>query len=313
MSEILTIPDYQSIMLPLLKLSSDGQEHSSRQRVEKLADAFGLTKEEKETIYPTKKVSIFYDRVHWALSYLKNARLIEGTKRGFYKITKRGVDVLKLNPQVIDVKYLKQFPEFNDFLTRSNKDKETESISDKEHPEDITNKTPEEVMEDGYQLIRENLVREILENVKKSNPNFFERFVVQLLVAMGYGGTIKEAGRAIGKTGDEGIDGIIKEDILGLDIIYIQAKKWDGTVGRPEIQKFVGALQGQRAKRGIFITTGNFSDVAKEYVSNIDSKIVLVDGNQLGEYLIDYSIGVTTEKIYQIKKVNLDYFSEEIL
>lgn len=205
---------------------------------------------------------------------------------------------------------MKQFPEFNDFLNRSREDKEeNDTESRKEYREDIINKTPEEIVEDGYRLIRENLVREILENVKKSSPVFFERLVVELLVAMGYGGSIKEAGRAIGKTGDEGIDGIIKEDILGLDAIYIQAKKWDGTIGRPEIQKFAGALQGQRAKKGIFITTGNFSHDAKEYVSKIDSKIVLIDGNQLGEYLID-NIGITTEKTYQIKKVNSDYFED---
>jgi restriction system protein len=311
--EILTIPDYQSIMLPLLKLSSDGLEHSSRQTVDRLANELRLTKEEKETIYPTKKVSMFYDRVHWALSYLKNARLIEGTKRGFFKITERGVNVLKQNPEDINVRFLKQFPEFTDFLNRSRDEKEeTNSQTKREHREDITNKTPEEIMEDGYQLIRENLVREILENVKKSSPVFFERLVVELLVAMGYGGSIKEAGRAIGKVGDEGIDGIIKEDILGLDAIYIQAKKWEGTIGRPEIQKFAGALQGQRAKKGIFITTGNFSNDAKEYISKIDSKIVLVDGNQLGEYLIDNNIGITTEKTYQIKKVNSDYFEEPL-
>lgn len=202
---------------------------------------------------------------------------------------------------------MKQFPEFNDFLNKSREDKEeNDTESRKEYREDIINKTPEEIVEDGYRLIRENLVREILENVKKSSPVFFERLVVELLVAMGYGGSIKEAGRAIGKTGDESI---IKEDILGLDAIYIQAKKWDGTIGRPEIQKFAGALQGQRAKKGIFITTGNFSHDAKEYVSKIDSKIVLIDGNQLGEYLID-NIGITTEKTYQIKKVNSDYFED---
>ena len=195
-------------------------------------------------------------------------------------------------------------------MNKSREDKEeNDTESRKEYREDIINKTPEEIVEDGYRLIRENLVREILENVKKSSPVFFERLVVELLVAMGYGGSIKEAGRAIGKTGDEGIDGIIKEDILGLDAIYIQAKKWDGTIGRPEIQKFAGALQGQRAKKGIFITTGNFSHDAKEYVSKIDSKIVLIDGNQLGEYLID-NIGITTEKTYQIKKVNSDYFED---
>lgn len=297
-------------MLPLLKLSSDGLEHSSKQSIEKLSDELKLTKEEKETLYPTKGGPVFYDRVHWALSYLKNAGLIDGTRRGFFKITQRGVSVLKQEPIDIDVKFLKQFPEFNDFLNRSREDKDEYDSHRKIDREGIIGKTPEEIMEDGYHLIRENLIRELLENVKKSSPIFFERLVVELLVAMGYGGSIKEAGLAIGKTGDEGIDGIIKEDILGLDAIYIQAKKWDGTIGRPEIQKFAGALQGQRAKKGIFMTTGNFSQDAKEYISKIDSKIVLVDGIQLGEYLIDNNIGITTEKTYQIKKINSDYFED---
>ena len=234
----MTIPDYQALMLPLLKLSSDGSEHSSKQAVEILSNEFRLSNVEKETLYPTGGGPIFYDRVHWALSYLKNAGLIEGTRRGFFKITKRGIDVLKHHPEDINAKYLKQFPEFNDFLNRSKEDREEkDSQSQKENRDDVINKTPEEIVEDGYHLIRENLVREILENVEKSSPSFFERLVVELLVAMGYGGSIKEAGRAIGKTGDEGIDGIIKEDILGLDAIYIQAKKWHGTIGRPEIQK----------------------------------------------------------------------------
>jgi restriction system protein len=300
-------------MFPLLKMSSDRSEHSTKQAVEKLSDEFRLTKEEKETVYTTKKVSIFYDRVHWALSYLKNAGLLEGTRRGFFKITERGSNVLKEHPEDITVKYLKQFPEFNEFLTRSKVEKDgTDATQKKENQDNIADKTPEEVVEEGYRLIRENLIRELLSNVRKSSPVFFERLVVELLVAMGYGGSIKEAGQAIGKSGDEGIDGIIKEDVLGLDAIYIQAKKWEGTVTRPDIQKFAGALQGQRAKKGIFITSGNFSAEAKEYVRKIDSRIVLIDGNQLGEYMIDNNVGVTSEKSYNIKKLNSDYFEEAL-
>lgn len=303
------IPDYQAIMKPLLKLASDDLEHSSRQAVESLSNEFKLTKEEKEILYETKKVPVFYDRVHWALSYLKNADLIEGTRRGFFKITKRGSDVLKHDPENIDVKFLKQFPEFNDFLTRSRQEK---GDIKKESQDIIGNKTPEEVVDEGYHLIRESLVRELLDNVKKSSPVFFEGLVVELLVKMGYGGSIKEAGHALGKSGDEGIDGSIKQDVLGIDTIYIQAKKWEGTVSRPDIQKFAGALQGQKAKKGIFITSGNFSREAQDYVRKIDSKIVLIDGNKLAEFMIDNNIGVTSEKSYEIKKLNSDYF-EEIL
>jgi len=303
-------------MLPLLKLSSDESEHSSKQAVDELADQFGLSKEEREAPYPGGGPSsgpVFYDRVHWALSYLKNAGLIDGTRRGFFKISQRGVDVLKQNPENLNIKFLKQFSEFNEFLNRSRVDKDEASlISPKDSQDYFTDNTPEEVLEDRYHLIRENLIRELLNNVKKSKPSFFEKLVVELLVAMGYGGSIKEAGQAIGKTGDEGIDGIIKEDLLGLDAIYLQAKKWDGTIGRPEIQKFAGALQGQRTKKGIFITTGKFSNDAVQYTRNIDAKIVLIDGNQLAEYMIENNIGVSDVKKYVIKNINSDYFEEQV-
>jgi len=303
-------------MLPLLKLSSDESEHSSKQVVNELGDQFGLSQEEREQPYPgggSGSGPVFYDRVHWALSYLKNAGLIDGTRRGFFKISGRGLDVLKGNPDTINVKFLKQFSEFNEFLNRSRLDKDEASITSIKKLQDyFTDKTPEEVLEDGYHLIRENLIRELLNNVKNSKPSFFEKLVVELLVAMGYGGSIKEAGQAIGKSGDEGIDGIIKEDLLGLDVIYLQAKKWDGTIGRPEIQKFAGALQGQRAKKGIFITTGKFSNDALEYAQNIDTKIVLIDGNQLAEHMIEHNIGVSDVKKYVIKNINSDYFEEKV-
>jgi restriction system protein len=178
---------------------------------------------------------------------------------------------------------------------------------------EITSKqTPEELLEDGYQRIRQELAQELLNRVKSSSPRFFERLVVELLVKMGYGGSIKDAGQVIGKSGDEGIDGTIKEDRLGLDVIYIQAKKWEGAVGRPEIQKFVGALYGQRAKKGVFITTSSFSHEATEYVKNIDNKIVLIDGKQLTELMIDHGVGVAIVSTYEVKKVDNDYFTEEI-
>ena len=257
--------------------------------------------------------TVFYDRVHWALSYLKNAGLVEGTRRGYFKITRRGSEVLSKNPETITVKFLKQFQEFNDFINRSKVEKaESEFKLKKESQEIFASKTPEEVMEEGYHLIRQNLVRELRDSVKKSSPVFFERLVVELLVAMGYGGYIKGAGQTTGKSGDEGIDGFIKEDELGLDTIYIQAKRWDGTVSRPDIQKFAGALQGQRARKGIFITSGTFSTEAKDFIRKIDSKIALIDGNKLAEYMIDNNIGVTDEKSYVVKKLNSDYFEEQL-
>jgi restriction system protein len=216
-----------------------------------------LTNEEKNKLYPTKKISIFYDRTHWALTYLKHAGLLIGTRRGFFKITERGKQVLAKNPAKIDDTYLKQFPEFIEFQRvkrKEDKQESTENGTITQH-----NATPSELLESSYKIIQEELGIQLLSQVKKCTPEFFEKLVVQLLVKMGYGGSIEEAGQAIGRQGDEGIDGVIKEDVLGLDVLYIQAKKWDGIIGRPEIQKFAGALKGQRAKKGIFITTGNFT------------------------------------------------------
>jgi restriction system protein len=296
------IPDYETIMSPLLKLSYDNKEHSAKEAIESLSNYFKLTEEEKNKLYLTKKVSIFYDRTHWGLTYLKKAGLLVGTRRGFFKITERGKQVLAQNPAKIDDKFLKQFPEFIEFQKGKSKESKQES---KENESIIQeNATPWELLESSYKTIRDDLGNQLLNQVKKCSPSFFERLVVELLVEMGYGGSIEEAGSAIGRQGDEGIDGVIKEDVLGLDVLYIQAKKWDATIGRPEIQKFAGALQGQRAKKGIFITTGNFSKDAKEYTYKINSKIVLIDGKQLIEYMIDKNIGVTLEKSYFIKKLD---------
>lgn len=301
----MSIPTYEDLILPLLKFSSDNKEHSSRDPTDFLAKEFSLTEEEKNALLPNGKTTVFYNRAGWALTYLKQAGLAKSTRRGYFKITERGIKVIEQNPQRIDLEFLRQFPEFLEFESRSKEKVKSESQLTK-----VDDQTPEEKIEVGFSMIFEKLVIELLQNVKNSSPTFFEHLVVELLVAMGYGGSIKEAGKAIGKTGDEGIDGIIKEDILGLDAIYIQAKKWDGAVGRPDIQKFAGALQGQRAKKGIFITTGKFSNDAVEYSKNIDTKIVLIDGNQLAEYMIDHNIGVTDIKNYVLKSINYDYFEE---
>ena len=304
------IPDYETIMLPLLKFASDAKEHSAKESIDSLSNYFKLTEEEKNKLYLTKKVSIFYDRTHWGLTYLKHAGLLVGTRRGFFKLTERGKQVLTKNPAKIDDNYLKQFPEFVEFQKVKRKYENLESKESKTTTN--LNATPWELLEESYKTIQEELGNQLLSQVKKCNPAFFERLVVELLVEMGYGGSIEEAGSAIGRQGDEGIDGVIKEDVLGLDVLYIQAKKWDTTIGRPEIQKFAGALQGQKAKKGIFITTGNFSKDAIEYTYKIDSKIVLIDGKQLTEYMIDKNIGVTLEKAFFIKKLDQDYFQETI-
>lgn len=300
------IPDYQSIMLPLLKFAGDGQEHSLRETIEALADQFGLSGEERNELLPSGQQAIFDNRVGWARTYMKKAGLLESTRRGYYRITPRGQQILQKNPTKINAVFLRQFSEFIEFQ-RPPKGK-VDEVEDQESNE---TQTPEEVIETAYQKVRRGLATELLQIIKEHSPVFFERLVIDLLVKMGYGGTRKDAGQAIGRSGDGGIDGIIKEDRLGLDIVYIQAKRWDSVVGSPEIQKFAGALQGQRAKKGVFITTSAFSQAALDYVSRIDSKIVLIDGDMLAQLMIDYNIGVASVAAYELKRIDSDYFTED--
>lgn len=301
----MSIPDYQSCMLPLLKFYSDGKDHTFREAVEALALNFKLTDQERREMLPSGQQEIFDNRIGWARTYMKKAGLIEAPKRGVNRITPRGLDVLQKESERIDVNYLAQFKEFQEFraLRHPKQDEEQEA--------EANNKTPEEALENAYQKIRNDLAADLRERLKTCSPAFFERLVVEVIVKMGYGGTRLDAGKAIGKSGDGGIDGIIKEDKLGLDAIYIQAKRWENTVGRPEIQKFVGALTGQRAKKGLFISTSEFSADAEDYVSRIEAKVVLIDGETLAQLMIDHGVGVSTVNIYELKKVDSDYFSEE--
>jgi restriction system protein len=298
----MTIPDFQTIMLPLLKVAEDGKEHSIHDFIDKLAQFFGLSEQELNELIPSGKQTIFYNRVGWARTYLSKSGLLELTQRPNYRITERGKDVLKQNPVRIDMKFLKRFPEYVQF-------KEVESVRKPKVQEEKGDKTPEEVLEDAYQEIRDSLAEEVLESVMSCSSAFFERLVVELLVKMGYGGSQKDAARAVGQSGDGGVDGIIDEDRLGLDTIYIQAKKWKDSIGRPEIQKFVGALAGKRAKRGIFITTSVFTQDAIKYASEIDTKVILIDGKKLADFMIDYNIGVTEITSYELKRIDSDYFN----
>jgi restriction system protein len=301
------IPDFQSIMLPLLELAGDGEIHYIHDAVEQLGDHFSLTEEEKSKLLQSGQQPIFYNRVGWARTYLKKAGLLEDPRRGYFCITERGKDVLRAKPTKIDMKYLRQFPEYIEFRQATR-----ETVEEEDDEEDLEGLTPEEALEDAYQKIRSDLADDLLAYVRRSTPGFFEKLVVELLVEMGYGGSRRDAAKAVGQSGDEGIDGIIDEDRLGLDTIYIQAKKWkkDSPVGRPEIQKFVGALQGQRAKKGIFITTSRFTADAGDYVKNIDTKVVLIDGKRLTELMIDHNVGVAPRTKYEIKSLDSDYFGE---
>ena len=300
----MTIPDYQTVMLPLLKYAADRKDHSLREAVDSLAEQFKLSEEEKKEMLSSGQQAIFLNRVGWARTYLKKAGLLETPRRAYFCISDRGLKVLQEKPSRIDAKFLDQFEEFREFRAKKKEKPEKGKVKE-------TKETPEELLENSYQNLRANLAHEILEQIKKNSPSIFENIVVELLVKMGYGGSRKDAGQAIGKSGDEGIDGIIKEDRLGLDIIYIQAKRWANTVGRPEIQKFAGALQGQRAKKGVFITTSTFSKEARDYSSKIENKIVLVDGEQLAEFMNDHNIGVSPIAKFELKRIDIDYFTEE--
>jgi len=302
----MAIPDYQATMLPFMRLAGDKAEHSLREAIETLANEFKLTEQERRELLPSGQQEVFENRVGWARTYLKKAGLIQTTRRGFFQITDRRLDVLKKKPEKIDAKFLTQFDEFRAFKALRH-----ERSNGEESEQILQQGTPQEALEQAYQNLRAELAAELLTQIKQSPPALFERMVVELIVKLGYGGSRKDAGQAIGKSGDEGIDGIIKEDRLGLGIIYLQAKRWAATVGRPEIQKFAGALQGQRARKGIFITTSDFSREALEYAAKIESKIVLIDGEQLAQMLIDHNIGVTPVSNFEIKKVDSDYFSEQ--
>lgn len=304
------IPDFQTIMLPLLRHLDDGRERANQETLNVLAQEFGLTDEERSNLLPSGRVPVFTNRVAWAKTHLKGAGLLESPRRAFYRITARGHEVLKGNPARVDLRLLRTFPEYQEFRSPKRELGSKDSLIDAGTREEQDELTPEEHLEYGYQKVREDLVAELLHRIKEASPAFFERVVVEVLVSMGYGGSRQDAGSTVGRSGDGGIDGVIKEDRLGLDVIYVQAKRWDSTVGRPEIQKFAGALQGQRAKKGVFITTSDFSRDAEDYAARIDTRIVLINGATLAKLMMDYGVGVTTVASYEVRRVDSDYFDE---
>ena len=301
------LPDYQSIMLPLLKKISDGKTYKFRDLIDILSKYFELTEEEQKELLPSGQQPIFDNRVGWANTYMKKAGLIKSEKRGYLQISEIGQKVLLENPNVINVKFLKQFDSFNKF-SNSKKNGSTKSKEIKEIIEE--EQTPEEMLEYAHQKLTNDLSQELIATIKVCSPIFFENLVIDLLLSMGYGGSRIDAGKAIGKSNDGGIDGIIKEDKLGLDIIYIQAKRWENTVPTREIRDFAGALLAKKAKKGVFITTSSFPKSAIEFVGQIEPKIVLIDGQRLGELLIEFNVGVSTQRSYQVKRMDSDYFEE---
>lgn len=300
------VPDYQSIMLPLLKLAADGQEHSQAEAIEILGAQFHLTEGERKELLSSGRQPKFDNRVGWARTYLSKAGLVVRTGRGKFCITPRGSEVLRSKLSSINVAYLSQFPEFRQFQDPAS---QANSQVGSVEPDDAV-QTPEETLESSYQNLRSKTTQDLLERVMACSPRFFEQLVVDLLVAMGYGGSRKDAGQAVGQSGDGGVDGIIKEDRLGLDVVHIQAKRWKDTVGRPTVQAFAGSLEGYRARKGVLITTSQFSQEAKSYVTNIEKKIVLIDGEQLTQLMLDYGIGVSEIATYTVKQIDLDYFAD---
>ena len=300
------IPDYQTVMLPLLRFAGDQQEHSLREAIDTISDKFNLTKQERQALLPNGQQPIFHNRVGWAQTFMKKAGLLTSTRRWHFRITHRGLEVLKQNPKKIDVKFLDQFKEFREF-----RDLKRERLTDQTVVATKREKTPEQSLKSAYQILRNELVKQLLQRIKQSPLSLFARVVVELLTKMGYAAGRKDAIEAIRKTGDGRIRLIIKEDLLGLDTIYIQAERLENVVSRTEIRQFIGALQRQRAKKGISKTTSNFSQEAYEYTVRIGRQLVLIHGDLLAQYMIDYNIGVSPLTTYEIKKVDSDYFTNE--
>lgn len=306
----MTIAKYHEFMKPILVLLNNGTNYSRSEIYKYMADEFHLTETEKEEWLPSKKQLVYKNRIGWALTYLKKAGLIDSPKKAYYCLTPTGKKVLLENPMTIDNKYLQKFDTFKEFIEMSNGEDSTEVIID-----NTKNDSPQDLMDTSYAQITKTLEDDVLSEVVSQSPEFFEKLVVDLLISMGYGGSQIQNGQVLGKSGDGGVDGVIKEDKLGFDKIYVQAKKWDtlSTIGRPELQKFVGALSGQGAIKGAFITTAKFSKEAWEYTRNQHMyKIALIDGITLAKLMIENNIGVSTETLYEIKKVDSDYFSDDV-
>jgi restriction system protein len=305
----MAIPDYQSFMKPLLEFASDRCEHSTQEAYDELAKTVGLSDEEKEQLLPSGRQQTYKNRIGWARTYLTKAGLLSNTRRGHFEITDRGMDELRDHGDEISAGYLKKYEEFVEFQTPNSGAEDDDSV--KVPAAEAAAQTPEETIDRAVAELDAQLSDEILDALRQSSPSFFERVVVDLLVSMGYGGSRKEAAQVVGQAGDEGIDGIIKEDRLGLDAIYIQAKRWEAAVGRPEIQKFVGALQGKRAQKGIFITTSRFSSDAREYALQVQNTVILINGAELARLMIEHNVGTSTVGTYFIKRLDSDYFLEE--
>jgi len=299
-------------MLPILTMLGDGHPQRVRDIMQTLADQFRLSPEDLEERVPNGSQTRFYNRTNWALTYMAKAGLVTRVPRAHARITDEGLNLVASHPTEVSVRTLRRYETFRQFEERKRPGPAggaAERLAPTATEREVA--TPDELMESAYRSIREDLADELLERVRACPPSFFEQLVVDVLVSMGYGGSLEDAGAAIGRTGDGGIDGTIKEDRLGLDVVCIQAKRWEGTVGRPVVQAFVGSMEGRQATKGVLITTSSFSRDAEEYVNRIQRRIVLVDGRRLAELMIDHDVGVATKRTYAVKRVDSDYFPED--
>jgi restriction system protein len=311
----MAVPDFQFLMLPVLQEYADGNERLSRDVRTAIASRLGLTAEDIAERLPSSSQTRLANRVAWAHSYLRQAGLLESRRRGHYRITDRGQQVLAVPPPRIDIRFLERFPDFQEFRarkgTRSGSTLESEPMGIAAAEDLNAVVTPDEQVRAAAALVKANLAAQLLERVKQGSPSFFENLVVDLLVAMGYGGSHEDAAKVVGRTGDGGIDGVIKEDRLGLESIYVQAKRWEASVGRPTIQQFAGALAGHHARKGVVLTTSSFTQDAVNYAKTLQTTIVLIDGEQLADLMIEFGVGVSDVQTIRLKKVDEDYFAEE--
>jgi len=309
----MAIPDYETVMLPLLKVAGEREELTVRDAIEELAERFGLSEEEREELLPSGRQRRFDNRVSWARTYMKEAGLLEATGRGRFRITALGREVLAQKPERIDQGFLRRFPAFVEFQIRKSRRRDGTLGAETALATGASSETvaPEEAIAEAFERHRSALESELLDYLKRASPAFFEQVVLDVLVAMGYGGSWEDAAQVVGRSGDGGIDGVIKQDPLGLDVVYVQAKRWtDQSIGRPHLQQFAGALRGRGASKGVFITTGKFTADVVEYANGNPDRIVLIDGRELARLMVLHGVGVTTTRRYELKRVDSDYFAE---
>jgi restriction system protein len=304
----MSIPDYQTLLLPVLEIASKGETSVPLAEVEIVAK-FSLSDQEREQMLPSGKQRVLHNRIHWAKFYLMKAGLLESPKRGRFVATTAGQAVLASPPAKLDTQYLLTIPAFQEFY-RADEDDASVSPATEVKP---STATPEEVVEAAYNAVRAALRADLMDRILQNSPSFFERVIVDLLVAMGYGGSHRNASEQLGKSGDGGVDGVINEDVLGLDRVYIQAKRYapGSSVGRPEIQAFTGSLVGLGASKGVFVTTSTFSSQAVEFASRIPQRVILIDGKRLTELMIEHGVGVRSSRVLEFKRLDEDFFSED--